>query len=81
MFNSDVTEKILTHKETRIIPLGYQLAMISIIEDVLEQIKGGKPDASISELFYTTNSGIQSAVSTTIPGQTGSITKSVSTSS
>lgn len=58
MFNSDVTDKILTHKESRIIPIGYQLAMISIIEDVLEQIKGGNPNATISELFHTTNAGV-----------------------
>lgn len=58
MFNSEVTEKILTHKESRKIPIGYQLAVISIVEDVLEQIKGGNPDATISELFRTTNAGI-----------------------
>lgn len=37
MFSDEILEKIFTHKESRLVPIGYQSIMISVIEEVLEE--------------------------------------------
>ena len=52
MLNDDVLEKIFSNKEARKIPIGYQATMVSIFDEVLEQIKGENPYADFSAILY-----------------------------
>lgn len=64
MLNEKVMEKIFSHKEAKIIPIGYQSMMIDIFGDVLEKWKGEKPYATLSELLDDTESYVSEQLST-----------------
>lgn len=51
MFSEKILEKIFADKEMRTIPIGCQSTAISVIENILEEIREENPYASISELF------------------------------
>ena len=51
MFKDEVLEKIFSHKEMQILPVGAQSTAVAAIREVFEQIKEEKPYAAISELF------------------------------
>lgn len=53
MFSDKILERIFAHSESHKVPIGYQSTMIHIVEDVLEELKGENPYASISELLPT----------------------------
>ena len=38
VFSDEILEKIFTNKESRMVPIGYQSIMISVIEEVLEEM-------------------------------------------
>lgn len=48
MFSDEILEKIFSHSDTKKVPIGYQSAMISIIEQVLEEM-GVVFDDTVSE--------------------------------
>ena len=48
MLNDDV---LFSNKEARKIPIGYQATMVSIFDEVLEQIKGENPYADFSAIL------------------------------
>ena len=51
MFKDEVLEKIFSHKEMQLLPIGAQSTAVSAICDVLEKLKEETPYATISELF------------------------------
>ena len=51
VFKDDVLEKIFSHKEMQLLPIGAQSTAVAAICDVLEEIKEERPYAAISELF------------------------------
>lgn len=51
MFTDEILERIFRSKDLRTIPIGCQSTTIRVIEQVLEEIKGEKPYATISDLF------------------------------
>lgn len=55
MLNDAVVERIFSHKDTKFIPIGHQSAMITIIGEVLYDMKGENPYATISELLSDTD--------------------------
>lgn len=48
MFSDEILEKIFEHSDTKKVPIGYQSAMISIIEQVLEEM-GVDVNATVSK--------------------------------
>lgn len=48
MFSDNILEKIFSHSDTKKVPIGYQSAMISIIEQVLDEM-GVNLDDTVSE--------------------------------
>lgn len=55
MFNDAITERIFGHKDMRFVPIGYQSMMITIIGEVLYELKGENPYATVSELLSDTD--------------------------
>lgn len=51
MFKDEILEKIFADSEMQKIPIGCQSTAVNVMERVLEEIKGGNPYATISELF------------------------------
>ena len=51
MLKDEILEKIFNNKEMQKIPIGTQATAVNVFEEVLEELKEGKPYASISELF------------------------------
>lgn len=51
MFREEILEKIFADREMQTIPIGCQSTSVNVMERVLEEIKGGNPYATISELF------------------------------
>lgn len=51
MFTDEILERIFRSKDLRTIPIGCQSTTIRVIEQVLEEVKGEKPYATISDLF------------------------------
>lgn len=51
MFKDEILEKIFSHKEMQLLPIGAQSTAVAAICDVLEEIKEESPYATISELF------------------------------
>jgi hypothetical protein len=51
MFKDEILEKIFADNEMQKIPIGCQSTAVNVMEHVLEEIKGGNPYATISELF------------------------------
>ena len=55
MFKDEILEKFFSHKDMRMIPIGYQSAVITVIGEVLQEMVGEKPYATISELLSDTD--------------------------
>lgn len=51
MLNDDLLEKIFSHKEARKVPIGYQATMVSVFDEVLEEVKGENPYADFSAIL------------------------------
>lgn len=51
MFKDEILEKIFADNEMQTIPIGCQSTAVSVMERVLEEIKGENPYATISELL------------------------------
>lgn len=51
MLNDEILEKIFSNEEMQKIPIGTQATAVSVFEKVLEELKGEKPNATLSELL------------------------------
>ena len=51
MLNDYVLEKIFSSKEAKNVPIGYQATMVSVFDEVLEEIKGENPYADFSAIL------------------------------
>lgn len=51
MFNDDFLEKVFNHEEAKMLSVGSQAIMVHIFEEILNEMKEGNKDATISELF------------------------------
>ena len=53
----EILEKIFAHPEMQKIPLGAQSTAVSVMSEILEQVKEVNPYATVSELFKSTDTG------------------------
>ena len=51
MFTDEVLERIFAHKDMRYVPVGQQAAVVEVVAEVLQQMKGEKPNVTVSELL------------------------------
>lgn len=51
MLKDEVLEKIFAHKESRKVPIGYQATMVSVFDEVMQEIKGENPYADFSAIL------------------------------
>ena len=65
MFNDELLERIFAHKDMRLVPIGYQSTVVTVIGEILEQIKGENPYATVSELLSNTDAYISRQLSAT----------------
>lgn len=65
MFSDEILERIFAHKDMRFVPIGYQSTVVTVIGEILEQIKGEKPYATVSELLSNTDAYISRQLSAT----------------
>lgn len=65
MLNDEFLERIFAHKDMRFVPIGYQSTVVTVIGEVLEQMKGENPYATISELLSDTDAYISKQLSAT----------------
>ena len=63
MLKEEFLEKIFGHKEMQKIPIGCQSTAVSVISELLEDIKEENPYATITELFESTVSNGSTNVS------------------
>lgn len=55
MLKDEILERIFAHKHIRYVPIGCQATMINIFTDVLAEIVEEDNNATVSELFTSTN--------------------------
>lgn len=53
MLNDEILERIFSDKEMQTIPIGTQATAISVVERILEEVKGEKPYAALSDILST----------------------------
>lgn len=53
----EILERIFVHPEMQTIPLGCQSTAISVISEILKQIKEENPYVTVSELFESADTG------------------------
>lgn len=51
MFKDELLDKIFSNSDMQKIPVGYQSTAVKVFEDVLNNMRGDNPNATISELF------------------------------
>ena len=51
MFKDELLDKIFSNSDMQKIPVGYQSTSVKVFEDVLNDMRGDNPNATISELF------------------------------
>jgi hypothetical protein len=65
MLSDEVLERIFNHKDMRLVPIGYQSTVVTVVGEVLEQMKGENPYATISDLLADINPFISEQLSAT----------------
>ena len=65
MLSDELLERIFAHKDMRLVPIGYQSTVVTVVGEVLEEYKGEKPNATVSELLSSTDAYISKQLSTT----------------
>ena len=63
MLSDEVLERIFAHKDMRLVPIGYQSTVVTVIGEVLDEIEGERPNATISELLSSTDDYISKQLS------------------
>ena len=51
MLKDEVLEKIFSDKECQRVPIGYQATMVSVFDEVMQEIKGENPYADFSAIL------------------------------
>lgn len=51
MLNDEVLERIFVHKDMKLVPIGYQSTVVTVISDILDEIERENPYAAVSELL------------------------------
>ena len=65
MLSDKLLERIFAHKDMRTVPIGYQSTVVTVVGEVLDEIKGEKPNATVSELLSSTDAYISKQLSIT----------------
>ena len=65
MFKDEILERIFAHKDMRFVPIGYQSTVVTVIGEILEQVKGENEYATVSELLSDTDAYISRQLSAT----------------
>lgn len=65
MLKDEILERIFAHKQMRFVPIGYQSTVVTVVGEILEQIKGENQYATVSELLSDTDSYISGQLSAT----------------
>ena len=65
MFKDEILERIFAHKDMRYVPIGYQSTVVTVIGEILEQVKGENEYATVSELLSDTDAYISRQLSAT----------------
>lgn len=65
MLSDNLLERIFAHKDMRTVPIGYQSTVVTVMGEVLDEIKGEKPNATISELLSSTDAYVSKQLSVT----------------
>ena len=65
MFKDEILERIFAHKDMRYVPIGYQSTVVTVIGEILEQVKGENEYATVSELLSDTGAYISRQLSAT----------------
>lgn len=65
MLKDEILERIFAHKQMRFVPIGYQSTVVTVVGEVLEQIKGENEYATVSELLSDTDAYISRQLSAT----------------
>ena len=65
MFNDTMLERIFAHIDMRYVPIGYQSTVVTVIGEILEQVKGENEYATVSELLSDTDAYISRQLSAT----------------
>ena len=63
MLSDEFLERIFAHKDMRLVPIGYQSTVVTVVGEVLDEIEGEKPNATISELLSSTDAYIYEQLS------------------
>ena len=58
MLSDELLERIFAHKDMRLVPIGYQSTVVTVVGEVLDEIEGERPNATISELLSSTDAYI-----------------------
>ena len=65
MLSDELLERIFAHKDMRLVPIGYQSTVVTVFGEVLDEIKGENPYATVSELLSDTDAYISKQLSAT----------------
>lgn len=65
MLSDKILERIFAHKDMRMVPIGYQSTVVTVVGEVLDEFKGEKPYATVSELLSSTDEYISKQLSAT----------------
>ena len=65
MFSDEILELIFAHKDMRLVPIGYQSTVVTVVGEVLEEYRGKNKYATVSELLSDTDAYISRQLSAT----------------
>jgi hypothetical protein len=65
MFSDEILELIFAHKDMRLVPIGYQSTVVTVVGEVLEEYRGKNKYAAVSELLSDTDAYISRQLSAT----------------
>ena len=65
MFSDEILERIFAHKDMRLVPIGYQSTVVTVVGEVIEEYRGKNKIAAVSELLSDTDAYISRQLSAT----------------
>ena len=65
MFSDEILERIFAHKDMRLVPIGYQSTVVTVVGEVIEEYRGKNKNAAVSELLSDTDAYISRQLSAT----------------
>ena len=58
MFRDEVLERVFAHKDMRFVPIGYQSTVVTVIGEIIEELRGENPYAKLSDILSDTDAYI-----------------------